>query len=441
MSLALPVLVVALMVAVNALYVAAEFATVGVRKSRIAQLAEEGNRQARRILPILVDGRRLDHYIAACQIGITLSSLVLGAYGQATFGADAAELLVARGVGAAAAQTASVAGTLVVLTTLQVVFGELLPKSLALQFPVEASLALYWPMRVSEALFGPFIRVFNGSGFLVLRLLGLPPADGHRHIHSPDEITMLVAESHDGGLLDEEEHHRLSQALQLGRRTARQLMVPRRSVQAIDVDTSPDDVLALAERSPHSRLPVFRGTIDDVVGILHAKDLVARFAERGNADGWLELVRPMAVVPATMPADRLVGAMRSRRARQALVVDEFGGVDGIVTLEDVLWELVGEVGDEFRPGEPEAEPLPDGRVRLPGAMRIDEAARWHGSRWDGAAATTIGGLVQEELGRVPTQGERLDVRGVEVEIERMDGPAVASVLVVPAPQAGPEDGP
>lgn len=441
MSLALPVLVVALMVAINALYVAAEFATVGVRKSRIAQMAEEGHRQAGRILPILLDGRRLDHYIAACQIGITLSSLILGAYGQATFGADAAELLVARGVAPAAAQTASVLGTLAVLTTLQVVFGELLPKSLALQFPVEASLALYWPMRVSETLYGPFIRILNGSGLAVLRLMGLPPADGHRHIHSPDEITMLVAESHDGGLLDEEEHHRLSQALQLGRRTARQLMVARRSVQAIDVATAPADVLALAERSPHSRLPVYRGSIDDVVGVLHVKDLVARFVERGHAEGWPELVRPMAVVPGTMPADRLVGEMRSRRARQALVVDEFGGVDGIVTLEDVLWELVGEVGDEFRPGEPEAEPLPDGRVRLPGAMRIDEAARWHASRWDGAAATTIGGLVQEVLGRVPAEGERLMVHGVEVEVERMDGPAVATVLVVPAEAGAAADAP
>lgn len=441
MTVALPVMVVALMVAVNALYVAAEFATVGVRRSRIAQLAEDGSAPARRLLPILVDGRRLDHYIAACQIGITLSSLVLGAYGQATFGAGAARLLVERGVGPAAAQSAAVVGTLAVLTALQVVFGELLPKSLALQFPVEASLALYWPMRVSEALYGPLIRVLNGSGLLVLRLMGLPPADGHRHIHSPDEITMLVAESHDGGLLDEEEHHRLSQALQLGRRTAKQLMVSRRFVRALDVATAPDAVLALAERTPHSRLPVFRETIDDIVGILHTKDLVARFAAHGHVTGWQELVRPMAVVPATMPADRLVAEMRARRARQALVVDEFGGVDGIVTLEDVLWELVGDVGDEFRPGEPGAEPLADGRVRLPGAMRIDEAAPWHGARWDGSSATTVGGLVLDELGRVPLPGERLEVQGVAVEVERMDGPAVASVLVVPPPPEAAEDGP
>jgi len=432
MSLIVPVVVVALMVAVNALYVAAEFATVGVRQSRIAQMAEGGNPQAKRLLPIIVDGRRLDHYIAACQIGITLSSLILGAYGQATLGRGVADLLVAQGIGPAAAQTASVVSILALLTTLQVVFGELLPKSLALQFPTEASLGLYWPMRASLSVYGLFIHVLNGSGLLVLRLLGLPPADGHRHIHSPDEISMLVAESRDGGLLDDEEHHRLSQALQLGRRTAKQLMVSRRFVQAVDIDTRSQAILDLAMASPHSRLPVFRGTIDDVVGLIHTKDLAARFAERGNVDGWQGLIRPMTVVPSSMPADRLVAEMRERRARQALVVDEFGGVDGIVTLEDVLWELVGDVGDEFRPGEPEPERLPDGRVRLPGALRIDEAADWLGRRWTEDDASTVAGKVLAVLGRIPEPGEALTIEGIEVEVERMDGPAVASVLIRPA---------
>ena len=350
MTLLLPIAVVILMVSVNGLVVAAEFATVGVRQSRIAQMAEDGNPQAKRLLPIITDARNLDRYIAACQIGITLSSLILGAFGQATFGQDAAAFLVARGVGPGAAQTASVIGTLSFLTTLQVVFGELIPKSLALQFPTETSLGLYWPMRVSLALFDWSIRFLNGSGLLVLRLLGLPPADGHRHIHSPDEIGMLLAESRDGGLLDQEEHHRLSRALQLGRRTAEQLMVPRRFVQAVDIDIGPAAVLDLAMNSPHSRIPVFRETIDDVVGFIRTKDLAAKIAEQSDFDDWQSLIRPMTVVPSTMPADRLVAEMRKRRARQALVVDEHGGVDGIVTLEDVLWELVGDVGDEFRPG-------------------------------------------------------------------------------------------
>ncbi len=431
MSVLLPIAVVVIMVSVNALYVAAEFATVGVRQSRIAQMAEDGNPQAKRLLPIIVDGRRLDHYIAACQIGITLSSLILGAYGQATFGRDTARLLIDRGVGTAAAQSASVIGTLVVLTTLQVVLGELVPKSIALQFPTQTSLGLYWPMRVSVALYGLSIRFLNGSGLLVLRLLGLPPADGHRHIHSPDEISMLMAESRDGGLLDAEEHHRLSQALQLGRRTAKQLMVPRRFVQAVDIATEPEAILDLAMASPHSRIPVYRGSIDDVVGLIHTKDLAARIAEVGDVEDWQSLIRPMTVVPSSMPADRLVAEMRNRRARQALVVDEHGGVDGIVTLEDVLWELVGDVGDEFRPGEPDAERLPDGRIRLPGNMRIDEVAERLGLHWAEGESTTIAGKVLEVLGRVPEPGQQLMVEGDSVEVERMIGLTILSVLVRP----------
>lgn len=436
MSVLVPLFVVALMVAFNALYVAAEFATVGVRHSRVAQMADNGNAQAAWLLPIIADGRRLDAYIAACQIGITLSSLVLGAYGQATFGRGAAELLIERGVGPALATSAATLGTLATLTTLQVVLGELVPKSLALQFPTQVSLGLTWPMRVSNAVLGPSIRVLNGSGILVLRALGLEPAEGHRHIHSPEEIGMLVAESRDGGLLDAEEHHRLSQALLLGRRTAEQLMVPRRSVQALDIETPADAVLDLAMRSPHSRLPVYRNTIDDVVGLIHIKDLAAHVAETGSADGWRELVRTMTVVPSSMSADRLVSEMRARRARQALVVDEYGGVDGIVTLEDILWEFVGDVGDEFRPGEPSPERLPDGRIRVPGSMRVDEIEERLGLPWRADETSTVAGKVLEVLGRVPSPGDVLEIDGDRVEVERMAGVAILSVLVTPV--AAPE---
>ena len=429
--------VILFLIVINALYVAAEFAAVSVRHSQIRQLAQDGNALARRLLPILQDTHKLDRYIACCQIGITLSSLVLGAYGQATIARDFAALLqnTASMAETAAASTAAIS-VLILLTTLQVVFGELVPKSLALQFPTTLALYTYWPMRWSLALFFGFIAVLNGSGLFLLRLLGMGGQGGHRHIHSPEEIEMLIAESRDGGLLEPEEQERLHHALNLGRRTARQLMVPRRLVQMVDAAAPIDRVLQLSIESPYTRLPVYRDSIDNIVGLLHTKDLAARYAENGDAahggiQSLEEVLRPVTSVPSSITADQLLKALRERRSRLALVLDEFGGVEGIVTLEDVLNELLGEVADEFKGGQPTPERLPDGRVRLPGLLRLDEAAAWTKVLWDDEEFDTIAGLVLEALGRLPVGGERVTVDGVAFEVERMDGQAIVSLLVTP----------
>lgn len=436
MSVAIALAVVVVLTAFTALYVAAEFATVGVRQSRIAQLADDGNPLARRLLPIVTDSHRLDRYIAACQIGITLSGLILGAYGQSRLGDGLSVLLERTGLTAAAAASTGTVVTLLALTAFNVVFGELVPKSLALQFPTQVSLWLYWPMTASLAVFRWFIGLLNGSGLVILRLLGMQSADGHRHIHSPDEISMLIAESKDGGLLDAEEEHRLSQALQLGRRTAKQLMVPRRFIQAIEAGSDGAAVLAWAIDSPFTRAPVYRGQIDDCIGFIQTKDVAARFAAQGNADGWQDLVKPITIVPNTLTADRLVAELRARRARQALVLDEYGGVDGLVTLEDILSELVGDVADEFKADETQPETLADGRIRLPGTLRLEEAAEWLGVAWSDDAAETVGGRVLVALGTVPNGGERLSIDGVEVEVEQMDGPAIRTLLVRRSPVNG-----
>lgn len=432
MTVAVALAVVVVLTAFTALYVAAEFATVGVRQSRISQLADDGNPLARRLLPIITDSQRLDRYIAASQIGITLSGLILGAYGQSRLGEGLASLLGRGGLTTGAAASTAAVVTLLGLTAFNVVFGELVPKSLALQFPTQVSLWLYWPMTASLAVFRWFIGLLNGSGLLILRLLGMRAADGHRHIHSPDEITMLIAESKDGGLLDAEEQRRLSQALQLGRRTAKQLMVPRRHVHAIDIDSPPTDLLAWAIESPYTRAPVYRGHIDDVVGLIQTKDVAALYARTGGAAGWTALVKPLTKVPSSLTADRLVAELRRRQARLALVLDEYGGVDGIVTLEDILHELVGEVADEFKSVDA-PQLLPDGRIRLPGALRLDDAAAWLGVDWADDEADTVGGRVVVALGTVPSGGERLTIDGVEVEVERTDGPAIASIVVRPRP--------
>lgn len=433
-------LVIAFLILVNALFVAAEFGAVSVRHGQIRSLAQGGSAIARRLLPTLEDPARLVGYIATCQIGITLSSLVLGAFGQATVALDLADALERRaGMQAVAAHSAAALGVLVVLTAAQVVFGEFVPKSLALQFPTRVALVTYLPTHWSKLLFKPFLAFLNGSGWFILRRLGLSQGASHRHVHSPEEIEMLIAESSDGGLLEPDEQQRLRQALRLGRRTARQLMVPRRRIQALDVDAPPSRVVEVITASPYTRLPVYKGTVDNVVGMLHTKDVATHYAKHGRVDALAPLLRPVPRVPATITGDRVLALLREHRARMGVVIDEYGGMEGLITIENVLSELVGDVADEFKGEEPEPEPLPDGRIRLPGELRLDEAQAWTGASWEGYEAVTVSGRVAAELGRIPVGGEHLHINGIPVEVERMEGQTVVTVLVTPLPSEPEEE--
>jgi len=339
--------IIVLLILLTALYVAAEFAAVGVRRSRLRRLAEDGHSLAARILPVVEDPRELDRYIAVSQIGITLSSLILGAYGQATLAPRLAPLFERLFTldRESALSTAAVA-VLLVLTALAMILGELVPKSLALQDPTRVAIATVLPMQWSQRIFSWSIDLLNGSGLLLMRLLRVP-STGHRHVHSPEEIELLIAESRDGGLLEPEEQVRLHRALRLGLRTARQLMVPRDRLAAIDVEMPFDHVLRVVASSPYSRLPVFRRTLDDIIGILHTKDVVTGFVQ-GGRNSLTALLRPIVRVRDSMPADRLLTFLRERRSHQALVVSEQGTVAGLITLEDVLAELLGGVADEFK---------------------------------------------------------------------------------------------
>ncbi len=359
-------LIVALLVFVNAFYVAAEFAAVGTRRNRIRMLAQDGDARAGWVLPIVEDPAKLDRYVAACQIGITVSSLMLGAFGQATLARDLAPLLEdLGGWSEAAAQGLAALVVLLALTGLQVILGELLPKSLALQFPTRALMLTVAPMRASLQVFRPFIWLLNGSGILLLRLLRAPQ-DSHRHIHSPEEIDLLIVESRDGGLLEPDEQRRLHQALRLSMYPVSTIMVPAAQVAALDAGLPFTQVVEEIAASPYSRLPVYRGSRDNVVGMLQTKD-VAVAAARGPAAGVRleDLMRPVVRVGASTSADQVLTILREGRGQQAIVTDDHGGMAGIVTLEDVLEEVFGEVGDEFKGG---AEARPP-RRRLP-ALRI-----------------------------------------------------------------------
>ena len=431
-ELVLIVSIVGFLILVNAFYVAAEFGVVSARRSRIQELAAQRNWLARLLLPVVQDAAALDRYVATCQIGITLSSLVLGAYGQASLAVVLTPLAAGwGGLQPLVAESTAAAIVLIGLTALQVVFGELIPKSLALRNATAFALYTALPMRWSQWVFHWFITVLNGSGVLILRAIGMA-AHGHRHVHSPEELELLIAESRDGGLLEPDEQRRLHQALRLGLRRARHLMVPRASIEGVDIRWSPERILEAVLNTPFSRLPVYDGSFDRVLGILHARDLVMAQVQRRMPDALRELIRPALVVPEMLPANQVLRLLRERRTHLALVVDEFGTIEGLLTLEDVLSELLGDVGDEFHaaPGEPER--LADGRLRMPGKLPLDEAQRWLETRW-ASDADTLAGHVMQVLGRMPVAGDRIIVDGIRIEVERLRGHVPDMLLVTPRP--------
>lgn len=424
-------MIVGALIGVNALYVAAEFAAVSVRESRVQQRADRGDRRARRLLPVIRDAHALDRYVAACQIGITFSSIVLGAYGQATFTPALGRVLQsAGGLEAPAALFTAAITVLVTLTAAQLVMGEVVPKSLALQYPTSIALWTEPPMRWSLRLLAWFIAILNGSGTALLKSLRMYEASGHRHIHSPEEIELLIAESRDGGVLEPDEHQRLRQALKLGTRTVGEIMVPRQRIAALPDSAAAAEVVRACGESPYTRLAVYERTIDRIVGIVHVRDVATRMLEPGRSWTARSIMRPVIIVPEGMTADTLLGRLRDERRQLAVVVDEFGGTAGLVTIGDILDEVLGGVVGESQWADSAPERLPDGRVRLSGDLRVDEAAPWLDAEWDGDAHT-VGGRITELLGRLPQQGEHVRISGIEVEIERVRRHTVESVLVSP----------
>jgi CBS domain containing-hemolysin-like protein len=423
--------VIALLITVNALYVAAEFAAVSVRRSRIQQRAEEGDALAAMLLPILSDGARLDRYIAACQIGITISSLVLGAYGQAALAPRLAPLFA--GVGGMqeiAAQSSAAAVVLVVLTVFQMILGELVPKSLALQFPTSVARYTVVPMRWSLTVLSWFISVLNGSGLGILRLLGVREAS-HHHIHSPDEIEYLIADSRKGGYLRPDEHQRLRHALRLTGRQVGEVMVPRTRIQGVSADSARDELMRVLTESPFTRFPAYEGSLDHIIGIVHVEEIAVLQLAREDVPSVRSVVRPFIAIHESLSLERALTRLRDARQHLAIVVDDFGGTAGLVTIGDVLDEIFGGIADEFKTAGPEPQTLPDGRIRLPGRMSLTESDRWTGVTWVGDAYT-IGGLVIERLGQIPEPGDVLEIDGVRVEVERLSGHAIESLIVTPA---------
>ena len=344
------ILLVTTMIAFNALYVAGEFAAVSARKTRIIEQAQKGDRLARTLLPVLEDPKRLDNYIAASQVGITLSSIILGIYGQRAVAPLIEPLLVRLPFINEQVAAAGVAAVfiLILFTTLQVIFGELIPKSLAIQYPERVAKATVYPMSFSANwVLRPLIVILNGSGALLLRLMGVEYGGGHAHVHSPEEIQLLIQQSYKGGLLDARGQLLLTNAFRIRDLSAAEIMIPRSEIVAIDVDTPIRKALRFVVECRHTRIPVYRHDLDQILGFVHAKDLF-RLHNSGVGDADLEkAVRKASFIPEATSLKEAWNILSDEHHYLAIVVDESGKTVGLMTQEDLLEELFGELEEEF----------------------------------------------------------------------------------------------
>jgi putative hemolysin len=419
MNVVVPVFTIGVMVAFNALYVAAEFATVGSRRSRVQEQAAAGSGSATRLLTIMSDPKRLDAYVAACQIGITLSSLVAGAYGQAQL-----TPVLEPALGSVGGRALAVVIVLVAITAVQVVLGELLPKTVALRYPERLAMATLPPMRVSQWLFRPLVAVFNGSAFKLMKLLNLEIDHTHAHVHSPEELAGLYRASAAGGLIDASERDMLAGILNVDDRLVREVMTPRTRLVTVPDTVGVADALARLAGGPHSRFPV---TDDDgdIVGLVHLRDLFVR-AQLDPRDPVRDITRPVVAVAEVVTVPNLWRTLREEEQHCALVINEYGDVAGLVTLEDAIEEIFGEVHDEF---DLEDEPITsaDGRVSVRGDVLLSTLRDRFGIRTDIVDVDTVGGLVWHRLGRIPVPGDLVAFApgGPELRVDAVDGRAVA----------------
>ncbi len=396
------------LVVLNAFFVASEFALVGARRTRIEALARSGNRQAKRAYKAL---SHLDHYISGTQLGITLASLGLGWVGEAALSSIFLGMFEALPAPFNVIATHAVAATFAfaLITVMHIVIGELAPKSLALLYPERVSLWTAGPLILFSRVLTPFIVFLNGAANMLLKLVGLRAAKELERVHRPEEIEMLVKQSFEHGLLRQEPVGMIRGVFNLSETTAAEVMTPRTSVTAIPIETTTDQAVDFVLEQEHSRYPVYEGSLDHIVGIAIARDI---FKAQRNGDTDLRaILRPPLFVPDSKSVESLIRVMQREGVHIAVVVDEFGGTAGIVTFEDLLEEIVGEIDDEADNEVDGMVVLEDGRVELHGSVSIGDLNERFGLDIPDDDYTTIAGFVMGRLGRIARVGDEVQARG------------------------------
>lgn len=436
------------LVLANSFFVASEFALVSVRKTRMDQLAAEGNSAA---VVVQRAVRDLDRYIAATQVGITLASLLLGGLGEQTL-----EPLLTPVFGWAPEEWRGITRTAVVaafayfiMTALHVIIGELMPKSIALQRAESTALRIGRPMAFFAVVFSPLIWMLNGIGNFLLRLLGFHPAEGHSQVHSPEELDLIFTESHKGGEINQTEFDILHRVVRFSDTTARAIMVPRLEMQTLPMTITRGALSDFLQSRPHTRIPVYENSLDEIVGIVNSKDLehlinrelsqeleeVKTVISRKNngqhaldgdqtAEGKTLDLTPVvygaSVVPETIRIDALLTELKKSRQQIAIVVDEYGVTAGLISLVDLLEQVFGDLPDEAEETEPEILKQPDGSIQVAGGVSIDEVNELFGFGFSTSEAVTMAGLVLHALGRIASVGDEVTINQIRIRVEEVD---------------------
>lgn len=467
-SIALDIAIVMILVLANSFFVASEFALVSVRKTRIDQLAAEGNSAAAVVQRAVRD---LDRYIAATQVGITIASLLLGGIGEQTLEPILTPLFFWapeewRGV----TRGALVAGfAYFIMTALHVIIGELMPKSIALQRAEQTALRIGRPMTFFALAFSPLIWLLNGIGNFLLRLLGFNAAEGHSQVHSPEELDLIFTESHKGGEINQTEFDILHRVVRFSDTTARAIMVPRLEMQTLPMTITRSALTEFLQSRPHTRIPVYESSADDIVGIVNSKDLehlinrelsqeleAVKAAVSGENNGQhtragarteeeektLDLspfVYAAAVVPETIRIDTLLTELKKSRQQMAIVIDEYGGAVGLVTLVDLLEQVFGDLPDEeAEETEPEILRQPDGSIQVAGSVSIDEMNELFGFGFPTNEAVTMAGLLLQELGRIASVGDEVEINQIRMRVDNIDRFRITKLSLFP-PAGSPNE--
>jgi len=419
--------IVCALVLLNGFFVASEFALVAVRRTRMDQLAEAGNNTAKMVKAVTGD---LDRYIAATQVGITIASLLLGGIGEHTLEPLLGNALRTLSIpneflGVTRAAVAFVLAYFL-MTTMHVVMGELVPKSIALQRTESTALFIVRPMVLAAKIFAPLVWLLNGIGGLLLRVIGMHTLDENSQVHSPEELDLIFTQSFQGGELTGTELELLHRVVRFSDLCAREVMVPRVEIGALPVEISIADLQKYLYTDPHNRIPVYENSLDSVIGIAHLKDLVRLEAGLRNEthDGKVlslrELMRPVLTVPEMLTIDKLLGKFKNQHQQLAIVIDEFGGTSGLVTMGDFLTQVFGDVPDEFDTSEPEIAENEDGSVSFSGRTRIETINEKFGTGFSDEVADTMAGLVLDNLGRTAQIDDEVQINQATLKVTGLE---------------------
>lgn len=418
---------VLLLIAGNAFFVIAEYALVTAPRARVQELADEGSRGAVTALGLMDDPVR---FISTVQVAITALGIMLGALGEPVFRAIFDPLV---------ATAVSFVLAFALITYLGVLLGELVPKAIALHRAARVAVVVARPIAACQRLFSPFVWLLQGSARLVLRPLGVPAAPVGASVHTVEELRGMVAEAEDSGLIEEAEEEMLYRVFDFAEQEAADVMVPWSEVATLDASLTVPEAVTVALEAPHSRFPVVRGSIDDVAGIVALRDLTA--AMRAGEEGMISpLAREVPMVPETKDVGALLQEMRQDGSPMAIVINEYGSTLGIVTLNDLIEEIVGEIEEEYGLPDESVQELPDGRLLVSGSHTVDDFNEAHGTVLPTDDYRTLGGLVFGALGRAPRRGDRTEVEGCVLAVEAVEGARIEQLCVTLPPEVGSAEG-